>query len=115
MARRYRWAFLAWLVLAAAPVWAENAAGVPWSSLSSAEQQLLARPRDQWDPLPPGRQQARERGAQRWRPMTPEERERAKQRFKRWKELSPADGSDNVFIFTHPHVFRPYVGGTLHD
>src|SRR5258705_2150266 len=93
MVRKFNWALLVGLLLAAARVFAasDSAGGVPWSALSPVEQKMLERMHGQWDSLPPARQQALERGAARWLAMTPAERQGAKQRFKRWQNLSPGD------------------------
>jgi len=49
--------------------------GAAWSSLSTQEQQILARFHDRWAQLPPGRQLKLRNGARRWAAMTPEQRQ----------------------------------------
>ena len=51
-----------------------------WSSLSSAQQQLLQPRAADWDTLPPARQRALARGAERWLSMPPQERAQARER-----------------------------------
>ncbi|HEC16736.1 MAG TPA: DUF3106 domain-containing protein [Sedimenticola sp.] len=78
------------LAALAGSVWAAGEP-VPWNSLSSAQQKILAkltRP-EQWDRLPAGRQQRLLKGLRAWRKMSPEERAWAKRRFQQWKKLPP--------------------------
>ena len=63
--------------------------GVPWSSLSQDQRQLLSRLSGQWDQLPPQRQQALASGSQRWLGMSPQQRTQARQRFSQWQQLPP--------------------------
>ena len=62
--------------------------GVPWSSLSPQQRQLLGPLQGRWDSLPPGRQRALARGADRWISMTPEQRAAARARLRTWQRLN---------------------------
>ncbi len=60
-----------------------------WSSLSSAQQEVLAPLKKNWEQLPPDAQQRMQRGASRWTQMTPEQRGNTQQRFQKWNALTP--------------------------
>src|SRR5581483_2910568 len=68
----------------AAPV-----APIPWSSLSPAEQKVLASVHKNWDELPPPAQQRLLRGAQRWSNLNPEQRAKVQERFQKWNAMTP--------------------------
>jgi len=83
------WILAICLALAVAPAMAQERApqpGVEWSSLSEAQQKILAGQAEAWDKLPPGRQQAMARGSERWLSMTPDQQARAGERWKKWKK-----------------------------
>ena len=95
MARGWRIALLA-VLLVLVPAWSHAqqtpggaGAPVPWSTLTSAQRQLLGRLRDQWAQLPPARQRALVRGSRLWLHMTPAERHQAQRRFAQWRRMSP--------------------------
>lgn len=62
------------------------AGDIPWSSLSTDEQQTLSRARDKWDQLSTERQQRLLDGAHRWQNMSPEQREQARDRWRQRRD-----------------------------
>lgn len=65
--------------------------GIPWDSLSSEEQSLLAPFADNWVSLPAERQQRLRKGIKRWSQLSPEQRVIIKERFTRWQQLPPEE------------------------
>ncbi len=75
------------MLMAGGVMAADETNGIGWDQLSTSQQQLLARQKDNWATLPGIRQQALARGAQRWLDMDDNARVAAGERFQRWKLL----------------------------
>jgi hypothetical protein len=80
-----------WLLLlglmTAAPSYAQGAH--PWSSLSAAQQNLLAPLQPQWDTLPPARQEHMLERTQEWMKLPPDRQQEIRDRIERWQQMTP--------------------------
>ena len=62
---------------------------IAWSSLSPAQQRMLAPLQGQWDQLKAGRQQHLARNAERWAALPPEHQQQIRDRLTRWAAMTP--------------------------
>jgi len=62
---------------------------IAWSSLSSAQQRMLAPLQGQWDQLKPGRQQHLAQNAERWATLPPAHQQQIRERLARWAAMTP--------------------------
>lgn len=63
------------------------AGGVPWKSLSDAEQKVLSSKSQEWASLSPRQQQDLQQGAQRWSTMSEDERQAVRKRYQTWQQM----------------------------
>ena len=68
---------------------AETTKKIPWSSLSTANQQVLKTLAPTWDSMSSERQARILSGLNRWHQLDNEEKQHLKERFKQWKSLTP--------------------------
>lgn len=62
---------------------------IAWSSLSAAQQRMLAPLQGQWDQMKPGRQQHLAQNAERWAALPPEHQQQIRERLTRWAAMTP--------------------------
>lgn len=62
---------------------------VAWSSLSPAQQRMLAPLQEQWGQLKPGRQQHLAQNAERWATLPPAHQQQIRERLARWAAMTP--------------------------
>jgi hypothetical protein len=60
-----------------------------WSSLSPAQQYLLAPLQAQWNTLPPARQERMLQRTQEWMKLPPEKQQEIRERIDRWQKMTP--------------------------
>jgi hypothetical protein len=70
------------------PLWLAQA-GVPWSGLSPAEQEVLGKHRERWADYPAGRRDELLRGARRYLELTPGERNEAIRGQEQYRQMTP--------------------------
>lgn len=64
---------------------------IAWSSLSSAQQRMLAPLQGQWDQMKPGRQQHLAQNAERWAALPPAHQQQIRERLTRWANMTPEE------------------------
>ncbi|HJR10364.1 MAG TPA: DUF3106 domain-containing protein [Rhodanobacteraceae bacterium] len=64
---------------------------IAWSSLSSAQQRMLAPLQGQWDQMKPGRQHHLAQNAERWATLPPEHQQQIRERLTRWAAMTPEE------------------------
>ena len=62
---------------------------IAWSSLSSAQQRMLAPLQGQWDRMKPGRQRHLAQNAERWAALPPAHQQQIRERLTRWAAMTP--------------------------
>lgn len=64
---------------------------IAWSSLSPAQQRMLAPLQGQWDQMKPGRQRHLAQSADRWATLPPEHQQQIRMRLTHWAAMTPAE------------------------
>ena len=62
---------------------------IAWSSLSPAQQHMLAPLQGQWDQMKPGRQRHLAQNAERWATLPPAHQQQIQERLARWAAMTP--------------------------
>jgi hypothetical protein len=62
---------------------------IAWSSLTPAQQRMLAPLQGQWDQLKPGRQRHLAQNAERWAALPPAHQQQIRERLARWAAMTP--------------------------
>jgi len=62
---------------------------IAWSSLSSAQQRMLAPLQGQWDQMKPGRQHHLAQSAGHWATLPPARQQQIRERLTRWAAMTP--------------------------
>lgn len=62
---------------------------IGWSSLSPAQQRMLAPLQDQWNQMKPGHQQHLAQNAARWAALPPDRQQQIRERLTRWAAMTP--------------------------
>lgn len=64
---------------------------VPWTSLSAAQQQMLAPVHDQWNELHPERQHRLAEHALHWVTLPPKHQQKIQERLAHWADMTPTE------------------------